>query len=124
MVGRIKKVLIVEDEKAMARALELKLKGAGWQTRVAGDGEEALDALLQESADLILLDLVMPKKDGFVVLEELKTRKNKIPIIVTSNLGQPEDLKRAKIFGVKEYFVKSDTSLSEIVAAVKRILDT
>ena len=67
-----KRILIAEDEKSMARALELKLNSAGYDTKVAYDGNQALDVLKTEKYDLVLLDLMMPAVDGFGVLEEMK----------------------------------------------------
>lgn len=114
-----KKVLIVEDERPLVRALELKLKTAGFLTKGVFDGAQALEELKQEKYDLILLDLVMPNTDGFAVLEELQSRKNHTPIIVTSNLGQEEDFNRAKKLGAKDYFIKSNTSLAELVKQIQ-----
>lgn len=115
-----KKILIVEDEKPLARALELKLNHSGFETKLASDGEEALSILEDEKFNLIILDLILPKMDGFEILSKLKERKNNIPVIVASNLSQLEDQKRAKELGVIDYFVKSDVSLVEIVKIVKK----
>jgi DNA-binding response OmpR family regulator len=111
----LKKILIAEDEKPVARALELKFSHAGFLPVMAANGEEVLKALETATFDLILLDLIMPKFDGFAVLAELKKRGNIVPIIVTSNLGQSEDQQRAKELGAKEYFVKSNTPIMRIV---------
>lgn len=110
-----KRILIAEDEAAIAKALELKLTHSGFEVQVAGDGEEALALIEDQKFDVILLDLVMPKKDGFGVLEALKAKKNLTRVIVLTNLSQEEDLKRAQAMGAKEYFVKSDTPLAEVV---------
>ena len=79
-----KKVLIVEDEKPLARALEFT--HAGFETRTAHDGEDGLAVLEKEKFDLILCDLVMPKVDGFQVLQLLKDKKIRVPVIVLTNL--------------------------------------
>lgn len=115
-----KKILIVEDERPLARALELKLKSSGYAPHVVFDGQAALSLLETESFDLILLDLVMPKMDGFSVLKELKNKGNNIPIIVSSNLSQEEDLKKAKELGARDYFIKSNTPLAEIIKHVDK----
>jgi DNA-binding response OmpR family regulator len=118
-------ILVAEDEKPMSKALELKLTGSGYGVHVAQNGEEALEALASKELgpfDILLLDLVMPVKDGFEVLDELKKKKNKIPIIVLSNLGQEEDEDRVRELGAKEYFIKSNTSLAEIVTAIGNLL--
>ena len=117
-----KTLLIVEDEKPLARALELKLAHAGFETTTVSDGEAALKLLHKEPFDLVVLDLVMPKVNGFSVLEELKTKKMSVPVIVLSNLGQEEDKKKAKSLGAQEFFVKSDTPLVEIVDYVEQFL--
>lgn len=109
------RILVVEDEKPMARALELKLQHSGFEVLVANDGQSALDMLQKEKFDLILLDLMMPKIDGFGVIQALRERKNKTPIIVTTNLSQEDDAKKVKDLGVAGYFVKSDTPINKLV---------
>lgn len=118
----MKKILVVEDEKPLARVLALKLNSAGYQTTSAFDGEQAIIVLSKEHFDLIILDLVLPKNDGFYVLSELSKAGNKTPIIVASNLSQTEDIEKAKKLGAVDYFVKSDVTLVEIVDKVKQYL--
>ncbi|MFH1946865.1 MAG: response regulator, partial [Candidatus Magasanikbacteria bacterium] len=117
-----KKILIVEDEKPMSRALVLKLNNSGYEAKPAYDGQEALDILTKEKFDLILLDLMMPRVDGFGVLEEMKKRSDNTPVICSTNLSQPSDIDRTKALGVKDYFVKSDTPISEVIERVARVL--
>ena len=117
-----KRILIVEDEKPMAHALELKLTKAGFEVAVFNDGEAALKILETQKFNLILLDLMMPKVDGFGVLEELKKRAITTPVIVSSNLGQEEDAKRAKSLGAVDYIIKSDTPIAEIIAKVQKVI--
>ena len=116
------KILVAEDEKSLGKALSLKLTHVGFDVTVVYDGEETLKAMGKEPYSLILLDLVMPKKDGFEVLEELQKQKNKTPVIVLSNLGQEEDLTKAKELGAKDYFIKSNTSLHEIIEHISDFL--
>jgi len=116
-----KKILIVEDEKAISKALELKLTYEGFDVKTVFNGVEALSLLEKEKFDLILLDLVMPKLDGFGVLEVLKSKGNKIPIIVSSNLSQKEDYQRAKDLGAIDFLIKSDTPVAEVVKKIKII---
>lgn len=118
MTDQAKKILIVEDEKPIARSCELKLVNAGFQVKIVSNGEEALAILEKEPFDLILLDLIMPKLNGFRVLEELKLRNNPTPVIVTSNLMQQADVAHATSLGARDYFVKSDTALASIVGYV------
>lgn len=117
-----KKILIVEDERPLARALELKLTSNGYQTTVASTGADALRAIDGEKFNLVLLDLILPGIDGFGVLKTLHEKKTKTPVIVLSNLGQDEDQQRAKEYGAVGYCVKSNTPLSVIVDKVKAVL--
>ena len=117
-----KKILIIEDEKPLARALELKLSHAGFKSEVVFNGEDGIKLLNKKSFALILLDLIMPKMDGFSVLEALKQKDIKTPVIILSNLSQPEDEKRAKALGAKEFFIKSDTQIATIVLRVAELL--
>lgn len=119
-----KKILIVEDEKPMANALVLKLRSVGFETMLVYDGESAVNAAKASPFSLIILDLVLPKKDGFFVLGELKRLKITTPVIISSNLSQDEDVKRAKVLGAIGYFIKSDTTLAEIVDKIKRAIGT
>ncbi len=117
-----KKILIVEDERPLAHALELKLTSNGYQITVASSGADALREIGAGKFDLILLDLILPGIDGFGVLKTLKEKKTKTPIIVLSNLGQNEDQERAKEYGAVGYCVKSNTPLSAIVELVHSTL--
>jgi DNA-binding response OmpR family regulator len=123
MAESLKKILIVEDEKLIIKPLELKLKLSGFETGVAYNGEEALEILKNEKFDLVLLDLMMPRVDGFAVLSELKKRGDETPVIVASNLNQMDDISRALELGVNSYYVKSNTSLSEIVENIRKALN-
>lgn len=113
------RILIAEDEPAIAKALELKLTHAGYQVELVINGDEALAKLDAGKYDMLLLDLIMPVKDGFGVLEGLHAKKNKTPVIVLTNLGQEEDLERAKQLGATDYFVKADTPIADVVAHVE-----
>ncbi|MEE8131919.1 MAG: response regulator [Candidatus Paceibacterota bacterium] len=122
--GQKKKILIGEDEKPLARTMNLKLSKAGFAVTVAYNGEEALEAIKKDTFDLIILDIVMPKMDGFGLLVELRKMGNKTPVMITSNLSQPEDEKKAKDLGAQDYFIKSNVSLVQIVDHVKNLLKT
>lgn len=119
MKTKQQKILIIEDEKPMARALELKLTHAGFSVVVANDGEAGLNLAKKNTFGLILLDLIMPKKDGFSLLESLKQEGIKTPVIILSNLSQAEDEKRAKELGAKDFFIKSNTPIADIVEKIK-----
>lgn len=122
MADAPKKILIAEDEKPIAKALALKLQHSGFEADTAMDGQEALDKIKAGSFDLVLLDLMMPKLDGFAVLEELKKSNNPVPVIVVSNLNQQEDIAKAKALGARDFFIKSDTPLSGVIEHVRQVL--
>lgn len=117
-----KKILVAEDEKPMAKAMELKLGHSGFDVKIVFNGQEALELIEKENFDLLFIDLIMPVLDGFRVLEKLREKGSAIPVVVLSNLGQEEDVKRAKALGAKDYFVKSDTPIADIVTYTKKIL--
>ena len=121
----MKKILIVEDDNFLANAYRVKLTKAGFEIKNAFDGYEALSLLQTYIPDLILLDIVMPKKDGFSTLEEIKkneTLKN-IPVILASNLGQKEDMDRGMRLGALDFFVKTDFSLNNLIEKINNILN-
>lgn len=115
-----KRILIVEDERPLAHALELKLTHEGFATTVANNGKDGFDLIENGSFDVVLLDMMMPVMDGFQVLERLREKKKKPVVFVLSNLSQHEDESRVLEAGAAKYFIKSDTPLSVIVDEVKR----
>lgn len=117
-----KKILIAEDEPAIGKALQLKLQHLGFEVALAANGEEALEALKQAKYDLMLLDIMMPKLDGFGVLAGLKELDYKPIVFISSNLSQQSDRDRATNLGANDFLVKSDISLKEIVDKVKDAL--
>lgn len=120
MPGRT--ILIADDEKPLANALQLKLKKEGFDVNVSYDGLECIQAVQKVDPEILLLDLVMPNLDGFGVLEKLKELKSKAKVIVLSNLSQDEDVTRVKSLGAVNYFVKSNTPLKDIVDYVIKLL--
>jgi DNA-binding response OmpR family regulator len=114
-----KRVLIVEDEKPLSHALELKLQHTGFVTTVAQNGQECLKLISESDFDVVLLDLMMPVLDGFQVLEQLQQKPKKPKVFVLSNLSQAEDEQRVLKLGAQKYFIKSDTPLEVIVEEVK-----
>lgn len=106
----------------MSYALALKLTDAGFLTVTAMNGEEAISKIGGTIFDLILLDLIMPRKDGFTVLAELQQKKNIPPILVLTNLGQEEDADRVRKLGARQYIIKSETPLVEVIAHVRAFL--
>jgi CheY-like chemotaxis protein len=116
-----KSILIVEDEKPLAHALELKLLHEGYTVTVASNGQECLDLIKGQHFDIALLDLIMPVLDGFQVLEQLKQIPNPPAVFVLSNLSQHEDEDRVLKLGARKFFIKSDTPLTTIVEEVKQV---
>jgi DNA-binding response OmpR family regulator len=120
----MKNILVVEDDKLLASAYRVKLAREGFDVRMAGDGQEALEILNEYAPDLIILDLIMPKLDGFGFLTEIKKieEKSNIPVIVASNLGQSEDVVRAVKLGAADYIVKTDLSMKNLIEKIYQIL--
>ncbi len=117
-----KRILIVEDEEALANALKLKLTSEKFNVGWAPNGAIALEMLDKESFDLILSDLILPVMDGFAMMQKLKEKGNKVPIIVLSNLGQAEDIDHAKSLGAIEFLIKSNVPLARIPDYINKIL--
>jgi len=118
------KVLVAEDDKFLVKAFAVKLAKDGFDVIVAGNGNEAITEAKKNKPDIILLDLIMPQKNGFDALYELKQDEETkdIPVIITSNLSQEIDIKRGKDLGADDYLVKSDTPIQEIIAKIKQVL--
>jgi two-component system response regulator VicR len=121
-MNKSRKILIIEDEKTLARALELKLTRAGFEVKTVFNGEDGIALLDKETFALILLDLIMPKMDGFTFLKNLEIKKREIPVVILTNLSQESDIKRTKEFGVKDFFIKSNTPIVTIVERVIKLL--
>jgi DNA-binding response OmpR family regulator len=115
------KILLVEDDKFLRTVLERKLINEGFEVLSVVDGDEALEKVITDKPDIILLDIILPKKSGFLVLENIKKdpELKKIPVIIISNLGQEEDIKKGLSLGATEYFVKAKISLDDVVKKVK-----
>lgn len=117
-----KKILIAEDEKPLSKALALKLENENIEVDVAYDGDVVREKITSNVYDLILMDLMMPKHDGFSVLADLKERGIKTPVVIMSNLSQDTDRNRATIAGASHYFVKAEVKLSDIITYIKKTL--
>lgn len=120
----MKKILFIEDESALQKSMGDSLRREGWEVLSALNGEIGLRQAKTENPDLILLDLILPKMDGFEVFRELKKNKETadIPVIVLTNLEQMEDVEKALELGAKTYLVKANYTLSEVVSKIKDIL--
>ena len=120
----MKKIFVAEDDKFLASAYRLKLTKAGFEVKIVRDGQELLNLLEIAIPDLIILDIIVPVKDGFVTMQELKANKSwsTIPVIVASNLGQKEDIDKAMNLGANDFFVKSDLSLVAVIQKINALI--
>lgn len=118
------KVVIVEDEKMLADMYTTKFTMEGFEASKANDGMAGLALAKEVKPDIILLDVIMPKLDGFGVLKELRqdATLKKTPVILLTNLGQDEDIKKGKQLGATDYFVKANHTPAEVVTKVKSVL--
>lgn len=118
------RILLVEDDRFLRKAAEATLRQRGYAVVTAADGEEALQRAAAEAPDLVLLDLIMPKLQGFEVLRRLKGDPGTagIPVIVLSNLGQERDVQQAMEGGAVAYFIKSNLSLQDLAREVEKVL--
>src|SRR3989338_5757970 len=116
-----KHILIIEDDALIMQAYKIGLEQEDFQVSTAENGHSGLSAILKGNIDLILLDLILPKKDGFEILEALQKNKQTDfpPIIVLSNLGQSSDIERAKKLGASDYLIKANTSMKDVIEKVK-----
>jgi DNA-binding response OmpR family regulator len=121
-----RRVLLAEDDRFLRRAAEARLRRHGLEVLTAADGEEALRIARAEPLDLVLLDVVMPKLQGFEVLKALKqdVATARIPVIVLSNLGQQRDVAQAMALGAVAFLIKAHLSLQDLVDRVDAVLAT
>lgn len=119
-----KKILLIEDDDFIARAYKVGLEQEGFDIEVAVDGPSGLEAIKHNGHALILLDIILPKMDGFEVLEKLKQEQHsqKIPVIILSNLGQDSDIERGRALGAVDYLVKANSSMDDVVKKIREQL--
>jgi len=117
-------ILIAEDEEIILNLLQRRLTTEGYRVLVAKNGVECLEVLKKETPDMLLLDIIMPKKDGFEVLEAMRKDEvlRAVPVVIISNSGQPLELERAKKLGVKDWLVKIEFDPKEVIEKVKKAL--
>jgi DNA-binding response OmpR family regulator len=118
-----KKILIVEDDPNLNSSLKRRFERNGFEAIACYDGQQALDVMDRQPCDCLLLDLMMPVKDGFAVLaKKPSTRCAAAPAYVLTTMGQDEELQLARELGAKDVFLKSETSASQVVDAIKKDL--
>lgn len=117
----MKTILLVEDEPTLQKTLSLALTQEGYEVKSALDGELGLRLAREAKPDIILLDLILPKMDGFEVLDELKKNDETkdIPVIVLTNLESTQDIEKALSLGASNYLVKANYDLKDVVEKVK-----
>lgn len=115
-----KKILIIEDEEVLISVLKKKLVREGYSVSVAKNGVEGLAKIKKNKPDLILLDIIMPEKGGFEVMEEIVKDEdlNDIPIIIISNSGQPVEIDKAKRLGADDWLIKTEFDPQEVLDKV------
>jgi two-component system response regulator MtrA len=118
------KILLAEDDRFLCKAASAALRRKGWEVVVAGDGEAALEAVRAGGVDLVLLDLILPRLDGFEVLARLRQNPAtaRTRVIVLTNLGQVSDIRRARECGAEGYMVKGELDLADLTARVEGVL--
>lgn len=117
------KILIVEDEKPLVEVLMTKLKGEGFLVESAEDGEVGISMINSWKPDLILLDIIMPKMDGYDVLEKLNEDKNQTPVIVISNSGQMVEIEKTKKLGAVDHLIKTEFSPEDVLEKINFYLN-
>lgn len=120
----MKKVLIIEDDSFLQGLEASKLKKASYDIITASTGEEGMAKINEAGVDLVLLDLVLPKFDGFEILKKIRETESlkKLPVIVFSNLSEDKDIKKAEELGATDFMVKSNFTLDELVERINKIL--
>ncbi len=119
------KVLIIEDDSYISDMYKIKFDSENFETTVAEDGIKGIKEIERQKPDIVLLDIVMPKVDGFSVLKMIKKNENSkdIPVVMLTNLGQKENVERGFELGATSYIIKAHFTPSEVVKKVKEILE-
>jgi two-component system, OmpR family, phosphate regulon response regulator PhoB len=119
-----KKILIIEDDKFLRKIIKRKFSGEGFDVIEAVDGERGITLAKNDQPDIIILDLVLPEINGFEVLQTLKQtpETSEIPVIILSNLGEEENVKKGLAAGAADYLIKSNLDPSDIFDRVGKVL--
>jgi len=118
-------VLIIEDDSFLANIYKTKFEMEGFTVSVSDNGESGLADIKKKKPDIVLLDILLPKMDGFTVLEHAKADKeiSEIPVILLTNLGQKDDVDKGLDLGAEDYLIKAHFKPSETVEKVKKVLN-
>jgi len=122
MAGK-SKILIIEDEEVLCKALKSILEG-DYEVIIAFNGKEGIEKIEKEEPDVILLDIFLPNMNGLDILEIVRKGKDtkEIPVIILSNCGGRKNVEKGLDMGANKYFIKADTDLTDVLAAVKEVL--
>ncbi|XOU94982.1 MAG: response regulator [Candidatus Kerfeldbacteria bacterium] len=125
MDNKEKKILIIEDDKSLSKAISDKLKRESFEVFTAFDGQEGLEVAFEKKPDLILLDLIMPVMDGIATLKKLRKDLwgSKVPVVILTNLSTGEEVSQAMSQGVYDYLVKTDWELNDIIKVINNKLN-
>ncbi len=120
-----RKILIIEDEKYLLEMYQSRFEKSGHQVLTAANGRTGLKLAQRERPNLIILDILMPTMDGFEVVKKIRadSQLKKIPILILSNLGQPDEIKEGLRLGADDYVIKTDLTPSELLEKAERMLD-
>ncbi len=121
----MKKILVAEDDEFLSTLIKNRLAREGFEVKVAKDGDEVLTTLKTFRPDLVLIDIILPKKLGFEVMEEIQKdpKTSKTPFMVISNLGQDSDIQKAKELGAIDYFIKARVLIDDLIKRIKGFLN-
>ena len=124
MLKTIKSILVVEDDAMISSMYKTKFEAEGFTVFIAEDGAKGLELAKKEKPDIIMLDVILPRLDGFSVLEEIKKDKNTkgIPVIMLTNLGTEEDRAKGQKMGALDYFVKASLTPGQVSQKIKQAL--
>ena len=119
-----KKIMLVEDDHFLSSLIKVRLEKDGFIVLQEFDGDQALQMLQTERPNLVMLDLIMPKANGFDVLKAMSMTPGleQVPVIIVSNLAQDSDIEKARQLGAKEYFVKVKISIDDLVEKIKSLV--
>jgi len=120
-----KKILVIEDEATLQKALNEVLSREGYEVVSSLDGLRGLELAQKENPDLILLDIILPKMDGFEVLKRIKEddKISQIPVIILTNLSDINDIQKALDLGATTYLVKADFHIEDVLKKIEKVLD-
>ncbi len=119
-------ILLIEDEQVLIDVLKKRLTKEGYEVKIAKNGEQGLELIKNNDPDLVLLDIVMPKMDGFEVLEELNKdpELSEVSVIIISNSGEPVELEKVKELGAEDWVIKTEFNPQDVVNKVEKQLNS